>query len=55
MASIVPEMEEIVEIKVRKVSNGYVVEFLSDSESKEVVCLKRRHVLNVIKEVFTEA
>lgn len=45
---------EVETLSVRKVSNGYVITVESESESKEVVCSKRIHVLKAIKELFKE-
>lgn len=43
---------ELVEIK--KVSNGYVVRVITESEEKELVFHKQLHVMKLLKEVFRD-
>lgn len=41
-------------ISIRRVKNGYVVEVVTESESYEMICNKRVHVLKMVKDIFKE-
>jgi hypothetical protein len=45
---------EIERVSIHKAKNGYVVSVTTEAEEYDMVCVKRIHVVKLIKELFKE-